>query len=176
MNVLETERLVLRRMTEADAAFVLGLLNEPSFLHFIGDRHVRTLDAAREYIVNGPMASYARHGFGLYLTLRKQDGVPIGICGLLKRDTLDDVDIGFALVPAFWSQGYASEAARAMFAFGIDVLELPRIVAVVNPDNDASIRVVGKLGLRFSRMVRLAHGEPELKLFSSDAGSGGETR
>src|SRR5580693_8807982 len=125
MNVLETERLVLRRMTEADAAFILGLLNEPSFLHFIGDRHVHTLDAAREYIVSGPMASYARHGFGLYLTLRKEDDVPIGICGLLKRDTLDDVDIGFALVPAFWSQGYASEAAGAMFAFGIDVLEIP---------------------------------------------------
>jgi RimJ/RimL family protein N-acetyltransferase len=176
MNVLETERLVLRRMTEADAPFILGLLNEPSFLHFIGDRHVRTLDAARDYIVNGPMASYARHGFGLYLTLRKEDDVPIGICGLLKRDTLDDVDIGFALVPAFWSQGYASEAAGAMFAFGIDVLEIPRIVALVNPDNDASIRVVGKLGLRFSRMVRLVQNEPELKLFSSDAGGGAESR
>lgn len=176
MSVLETERLVLRRMTETDAAFVLGLLNEPSFLHFIGDRHVRTLDAAREYIVNGPMASYARHGFGLYLTLRKEDRVPIGICGLLKRDTLDDVDLGFALVPAFWSQGYASEAAGAMLAFGIDVLELPRIVAVVNPDNGASIRVLEKLGLRFSRMVRLVQGEPELKLFSPDSGSGGETR
>jgi RimJ/RimL family protein N-acetyltransferase len=166
MNVLETDRLILRRMTEADAAFVLGLLNEPSFLRFIGDRQVRTLDAARDYIVNGPMESYETNGFGLYLTLRKDDGAPIGICGLLRRDTLDDVDVGFALVPAFWSQGYASEAAAAVLAFAIDVLELPRVVAVVKPDNDASIRVVEKLGLQYSHMVRLAPGEPELKLFS----------
>jgi ribosomal-protein-alanine N-acetyltransferase len=165
---LETDRLVLRRLTIADAPFILGLLNEPSFVRFIGDKRVRTLDEAREYIAQGPMASYEQHGFGLYLTSLK-DGTPIGMCGLLKRDVLDDVDIGFALVPPFWSQGYAGEAAAAILDYGRTVLGLERIVAVANPDNAASIRLLEKLGLRFSRMARLAADEPELKLFSTVA-------
>lgn len=167
-NLLETDRLVLRRLTPADAPFILGLLNEPSFLRFIGDKRVRTLDEAREYIEQGPMASYEQHGFGLYLTSLK-GGAPIGICGLLKRDVLDDVDIGFALMPSFWSQGYAGEAAAAVLDYGRTVLGLERVVAVANPDNAASIRLLEKLGLRFSRMARLAAGEPELKLFSTVA-------
>ena len=168
-RLLETDRLVLRRLTTADAPFILGLLNEPSFLKFIGDKRVRTLDDARAYIEQGPMASYAQHGFGLYLTSLKQGSVPIGICGLLKRDVLDDVDIGFALMPAFWSQGYAGEAATAVLDYARNVLGLDRVVAVANPDNAASIRLLEKLGLRFSRMARLAAGEPELKLFSTGA-------
>ena len=168
MTVLETDRLLLRRLTADDAPFILGLLNEPSFLQFIGDKHVRTLDEAREYIEQGPVASYKQNGFGLYLTLIKKDASPIGICGLLRRDVLDDVDIGFALVPSFWSMGYALESAAAVLAYGRQVLGLERIVAVANPDNAASIRLLEKLGLRFSRMARLAPEGPELKLFSSD--------
>jgi [ribosomal protein S5]-alanine N-acetyltransferase len=168
-TVLETARLTLRRLTVDDAPFILGLLNEPSFVRFIGDKRVRTLDDAREYIEQGPMASYEQHGFGLYLTSLTQEDTPIGICGLLKREVLDDVDIGFALVPPFWSQGYAHEAATAVLDYGRNVLRLERVVAVANPDNAASIRLLEKLGLRFSRMARLAAGEPELKLFSTVA-------
>ena len=118
MQVLETPRLVLRWVTTDDAPFIHELLNEPSFIQFIGDKGVRTLDDARNYILTGPVASYQRFGFGLYLVLLKETGAPIGMCGLLKRDTLPDVDVGYALRPAFWLQGYAYEAALAVLAHG----------------------------------------------------------
>jgi RimJ/RimL family protein N-acetyltransferase len=169
VNVLETSRLALRRFSLDDAPFILELLNEPSFLRFIGDKHVRTLEDARAYLLKGPMDSYARRGFGLYLATLKDGGVSIGMCGLIKREILEDVDIGFAFLPKFWSKGYASEAASAVMAYGRNVIGLSRIVAVVSPDNDGSIHVLEKLGLRFARMVRMSEDEPEIKLFSSDA-------
>jgi RimJ/RimL family protein N-acetyltransferase len=127
--------LILRRLETGDAEFILALLNDPSFLRFIGDKGVRTVDDAREYISNGPLASYERFGFGLYLTERKDDGVPIGICGLLKREALKDVDVGFAFLPRFWSKGYAFESASAVMAYGRNVLGLS-IVAIISPDNE----------------------------------------
>ena len=168
MTVVETERLTLRRLELGDAEFILGLLNDPSFLRFIGDKGVRTLDDAREYISNGPVASYERFGFGLYLTERKEDRVPIGICGLLKRESLKDVDVGFAFLPQFWSKGYAFESASAVMAYGRNVLGLTRIVAVTSPDNDASIRLLSKLGLKFESMARLSEDSPEIRLFASE--------
>ena len=168
MRVLETDRLAIRLMSTDDAEFMLQLLNEPSWLHFIGDRGVRTLDDARNYILNGPIAMYARLGFGFYIVELKDGGIPIGICGLVKRDSLDDVDIGFAFSPAFWSRGYAVESASAVMTYATGVLRLPRVVAVTDPDNLASIRVLETIGLRFSGMARLSAAGPELKLFSSD--------
>jgi RimJ/RimL family protein N-acetyltransferase len=167
--VLETDRLVLRRIRAEDAEFILRLLNEPSFLRFIGDKGVRTLDEARGYIAKGPVASYDRYGFGLYLTELKSDGAPIGICGLVKRDGLADVDIGFAFCPEHWGKGYALESASAVMAYGRGTLGLPRIVAITSPDNTASIRVLEKLGLRFARMIRLTENSPEVNLLTSDA-------
>ena len=168
MIVVETERLTLRRLEIRDSEFILGLLNDPSFLRFIGDKGVRTLDDAREYISSGPLASYERFGFGLYLASLKIDGAPIGICGLLKRDSLKDVDVGFAFLPQFWSKGYAFEAASAVMAYGRNALGLGRIVAVTSPDNEASIRLLEKLGLKFESMVRLSKDSPEIRLFASD--------
>jgi RimJ/RimL family protein N-acetyltransferase len=165
--IIETDRLVLRRLSIDDARFILELLNEPSFIRYIGDKGVRTLDDARGYIAN-QVASYERFGFGLYLTRRKQDDAAIGICGLVKRESLDDVDLGFAFLPQFWSHGYAVESASAVMAYATSVCELPRVVAVTDPDNLASIKVLEKVGLRFSRMARLLPDGPELKLFSSD--------
>ena len=109
MIVIETERLALHEFTDDDAAFVLRLVNEPSFLRYIGDRGVRTLDDARRYIADGPVAGYARYGYGLLRVARKSDGTTVGMCGVLNRDTLPDPDIGFSLLPEFWSQGYALE-------------------------------------------------------------------
>jgi len=168
VSVVATDRLVLRRLSTDDAEFILELLNEPSFLRFIGDKGVRTLDDAREYILRGPVDSYERNGFGLYLTVLKEGGVPIGICGLLKRESLEDVDVGFAFLPRFWSRGFAFESASAVMAYGRSALGLKRIVAVTDPDNDGSIRVLEKLGLRFEKMVRLSEDGPEIKLFASD--------
>lgn len=171
MKVLETDRLILRRLSTDDAEFVLDLLNQPSFLRFIGDRGVRTVEDARRFIRNGPMASYERFGFGLYLVALKDSAEPIGICGLLNRDGLEDVDIGFGLLPQFWSRGYAFEAASAVMDYGQTTFGVDRIVAIASPDNDRSFKLLERLGLRFERLIRLSEGQPEIKLFTPDEGA-----
>ena len=168
MSVLETVRLRLRRLTHDDAEFILRLLNEPSFIQNIGDRGVRTPDDARSYITNGPVASYEKHGFGLWLVEAKDSGAAVGICGLLKRDALEDVDLGYALLPEHWSKGYALEAASAVMAYAAGGLGLRRVVAITDVFNQSSVRLLEKLGFRHERMVRLSDGSPELKLFARD--------
>jgi RimJ/RimL family protein N-acetyltransferase len=164
--LLETPRLALRRLSEDDAPFMLALLNEPSFIRNIGDRGVRTIDEAREYIARGPMASYARFGFGLYLVERAEPRTSIGICGILKRDQLPEPDIGFAFLPAYWSQGYAWEAASAVKAYARDTLALPHLLAIVSPSNDSSIRLLEKLGLTFTSLTKLTPEGDEVKVYS----------
>jgi RimJ/RimL family protein N-acetyltransferase len=166
MIVFETERLSLRYLSvETDLEFVLRLLNEPSFLQYIGDKGVRTLDDARQYLVTGPIASYEINGFGLYLVQLKVSGLSVGMCGLIKRDTLPDIDIGFALLPEFWNQGYALEAATGVAAYACNTLGIDRIVAIANPDNEASARLLNKLGLTFERLIDLGDGKP-VRLFT----------
>lgn len=167
MTVLETERLILRKLTTEDAEFMFELLNDPSFIRNIGDRHIRTLDDACAYILNGPVKSYEKNGFGLYLIVLKETHESIGMCGLIRRETLEDVDIGYAFLPRFWSKGYAIEAARAAKAYAKDVVGLKRIVAIVDPANEPSIRVLEKLGLRYEKMVRLSEDDIDLKLFGT---------
>ena len=166
MKVIETRRLILRRLSVADAEFILELLNDPSFLRFIGDKGVRTPDDARAYVLNGPIQSYETFGFGLYLAALKASSAPIGICGLLKRNTLEDVDIGFAFLPAYRGKGYAAEAAQATLTHGKDGFGLSRIVAITDPDNVASIGLLEKLGFKFERMTKLANDAPDVKLFA----------
>ena len=168
MKILETERLVLRQLTTDDAGFILELLNDPSFIRNIGDRNVRNIEDACSYIVNGPVTSYIKNGFGLYLVLLKETNESIGMCGLIKRDGLEDVDIGYALLPRFWSKGYAVEAARATKDYARDVIGLKRLVAIVDPANEGSIRVLEKLGLCYEKMVRLSVDDIELKLFGTE--------
>lgn len=165
MTILETPRLRLRKLTFDDADFILRLLNEASFIQNIGDKGVRTLEDARSYISTGPIASYEKFGFGLWLVETQSESVPIGMCGLLKRETLDDVDIGYALVPEFWSKGFAMEAAAAVLSYAKSEFGLKRIVAIVSPNNDSSIRLLEKLGFVFEKMVRLAPEADEIKLF-----------
>ncbi len=154
MLVLDTGRLILRRFNiDDDAPFILALLNEPSFLQYIGDKKVRNLDDARQYLSNGPIASYARHGFGLYLVELKDAHTSIGMCGLLKREELPEPDIGFAFLPEFWNKGYAFEAADAVMKYARETLNLGRILAIVNPDNYASMKLLERLGLTFERML-----------------------
>jgi [ribosomal protein S5]-alanine N-acetyltransferase len=166
--MLETARLALRRLEKGDAAFVLELLNEPSFLRNIGDKRVRTLAGAGRYIAEVPQASYARHGFGLYLVLLKATGASIGLCGLVKREALEDVDVGFTFLPRFWSRGYAIESATAVLAEAREAFGLARVVAVVSPGNAASVRVLEKLGFGYERRARLSPGGPDLQLFAAD--------
>ena len=167
MIVLETERLILRKLTIDHAEFVLELLNEPSFLQYIGDRGVRNLEDAREYILNRLITSYERNGFGLYLVELRKGRIRIGISGLVKRVTLPDADIGFAFLPAYWSKGYALESAAAVMNYARDVLGLNRILAITSPDNEASAKLLGKIGLRFERMIKLSEDTDEVKLFTT---------
>jgi [ribosomal protein S5]-alanine N-acetyltransferase len=151
--ILETERLVLRQLTLDDAEFVFALTNEPSFLEFIGDKGISTLENARAYITNGPLDSYRRYGYGLWLVQLKVDGVPIGTCGILRKEWLADPDIGYAFLPSYWGRGYALEAAAAVLFHARATWSLDRIAAVVTPHNAPSIRLLEKLGMRFERTV-----------------------
>lgn len=162
---LETARLVLRRLDFDDAPFLVTLLNEPSFLANIGDRGVRSIDDAHRYLREGPMAMYEQHGFGLWHTARKSDGVPVGMCGLLKRDILPDVDVGYAFLPEYWGVGYAFEAAHAVVRHGAGKFSLERVIGVVSEGNTSSIRVLEKLGMSFERMVAMRADEPPVRLY-----------
>lgn len=166
MQVMQTSRLNLRLLTEADDGFILDLLNQPSWLEFIGDRGVRNLDDARAYINNGPLAMFAQYGFGLYLTELKPDKKAIGLCGLLKRETLEDVDIGFAFHPDSWGQGYAREAAAACVDHARNKLGLKRLVAITLPTNRASISLLKSIGMQFEKEIRLGDSDEILQLFA----------
>ncbi|MEP7125561.1 MAG: GNAT family N-acetyltransferase [Byssovorax sp.] len=169
MIVLETERLALRRMVAADAAFILALLNEPGFLQNIGDRGVRSLDDAVGYIANGPVKSYAERGFGLYVVELRATRAPIGICGLIKRESLDDVDIGFAFLERYWQQGYGHESAAAVMDEGRRMHGLRRIVAITAPHNQGSIRILEKVGHRFERTIRMPGEDHDILFMAWDA-------
>jgi RimJ/RimL family protein N-acetyltransferase len=171
MNVLETDRLVLRYVTLDDSEFALRLLNEPSFLQNIGDRGVRTLEQASNYLLEGPIRSYQIHGHGMYLVALKGSLVPIGLCGLLKRDQFEDVDIGYAFLPEFWSQGYAFESALAVRDYGEETLGLTRMIALVSPGNAGSIRLLEKLGFSRAGQTRMQPGESAVLLFERQTGS-----
>ncbi|MFN2577176.1 MAG: GNAT family N-acetyltransferase [Pyrinomonadaceae bacterium] len=172
MIILETERLRLRRLSpDIDAEFIIELLNDPSFLRYIGDKGVRDLEAARRYITDGPARSYDVNGFGLYLVELKTNETAIGICGLVKRDTLAHADIGFAFLPAYWNQGYAFESAAAVTDHARAVLGLNRILAITTPENESSAKLLDKIGFQFAGLVRLAEGAPEVRLFESEAKS-----
>jgi RimJ/RimL family protein N-acetyltransferase len=160
VKVLETQRLILRRFSLDDAGFILALVNDPAWLEHIGDRNVRNLEDARAYLRRGALAMYERVGFGMYAVALKTSNEPIGTCGLIKRDELDDYDIGFAFLPEFRCRGFALESAAAVLQHGTNDLGLTRIVAIVSAANHRSIRILEKIGLKFERMVRLA-GESE---------------
>ncbi len=165
LRVIETERLLLRQLTEADAPFILALLTDPDFLAQVGDRGVHSLEDARRYLREGPGASYARHGFGLNAMQLKRTSAAVGLCGLLRRDSHPDVEIGFALLPQARGQGLALEAAVATLSWGLNTLVLDRIVALTAPDNMRSIRILERIGLHFERMVQYSADGSDSRLF-----------
>jgi|SRR5579862_1272932 len=172
-EVVATSRLLLRKARDDDAAFIVELLNDPSWIRFIGDRGIRTDETARDYISNVLVAMYEREGVGLYVVELNDERECIGLCGLLKRRTMADVDIGFAFLPRFRRHGYAYESAQAWLKIGIDTLRLERIVAIVDPANHASAALLEKLGLRFERLITLPGADAELRLFAIQSGAQG---
>ncbi len=169
MIVTETPRLRLRQLTSEDAPFILELMSDGDFIRNVGDRGVRTLEDARHYLATGPLASYQHYGFGLCAAELKASAVTIGLCGLLRRETHPDVEVGFALLPRFRGQGYALEAARGALRFGTQGLGFTRIVAITAPGNQASIRILETLGMQYERMVRFSD-DGESRLFVLDTG------
>ncbi len=164
--MIETERLLLREFDDSDSAFIIELLNDPAWIENIGDKHVRTETDAVAYLRNGPITSYRTNGFGLLAVALKRDGFIIGTCGLIKRPGLDDVDIGFAFLPAYRGKGYALEASMAVLDAAVSVHNLRRVLAIVLPENIASIRLVERLGMAFDRMVVLPGDSTPLACYS----------
>lgn len=167
--ILRSTRLDLRELGPDDAAFMLALLNDADFVRNVGDRGVRTLEDARRYIVDGPMASYARDGFGFWAVLEQGQSEPIGICGLARRPILPDVDIGYAFLPAARGRGLALEAARVVFEHARGTLGLRRIIAITALDNPSSSRLLEKLGLRFERCLRLGSESHDVRIYAWQA-------
>ena len=165
MDIFETDRLILREQCEDDATFILELLNSPGWLKYIGERNVKSVEDARKYILNGAMKSYEQNGFGLYLVKLKDGNVPIGICGLIKRPGLEQIDIGFAFLSEHEGKGYGFESASAVMDYARRVLKLGVVVAITVKHNVASIRLLNKIGLSFKEMVRLPGDGEELMLF-----------
>lgn len=166
MRPIATARLTIRPLTLADAAFIVTLLNDPDWLRFIGDKAVHSEDDARRYLETGPLAMYAMHGFGLCAVERNTDRATIGMCGLIRRIGLEDVDIGYAFLPQSRGQGFALEAAQAVLDYGLDTVGIARIVAITDPDNAASSRVLQRIGMRFERQVHLTDGAKPVALYA----------
>ena len=163
---METERLLLREITLGDAPFMLDVLNDPGFLENVGDRQIRTLSDAEQYITDRIRASYEQYRFGFYKMVAKESGEEVGICGLVKREYLELPDVGFAVLERFCGRGYAGEAAKAVLQYASDVLGLTRIAGVTRPDNATSRHLLEKLGLRYERMTPVPNSEHEWMVFT----------
>lgn len=170
MQRLGTSRLILRDVSTDDAGFMLKMLNDPRFIRYIGDRGVRTTSDAEQYISENMVSSYKQYGFGMYVVVRKTDPqdppVPIGICGLVKRPGLDDVDIGFAFLPEFCGYGYAIESAEGVMHHAQHDLKLNKVVAITSPDNQNSTRLLEKLEFEYVKMIGLPNADDQVKLYS----------
>ena len=164
-TILETERLAVREFSTTDAEFILILLNTPTWLKFIGDKNVHSSEDAEHYLINGPLKSYRENGFGLWLVLLKDSNISIGMCGLVKRDYLQDVDIGFALMPEYEGKGYGFEMASATLVHSRKNLLINSVVAITDANNSSSIKLLNKLGLHYEKQVESAEGD-EVLLFS----------
>lgn len=165
---LQTQRLQLRWLTLDDAELMLAVWNDPAFVCHVGDRGIRTLEQARDALKDGAMKLYENHGFGPFRVAVQPDDTPIGICGLFRRDGLEEPDIGFAILPAYCSKGYAHEAATAVMEYVRHNLALTRVVAIVSPQNTASIGLLEKLGLRYESMMRLPEDDRDVCRYAID--------
>ena len=170
MKILETGRTILREIVETDGEFILDLLNQPSFIKYIGDRNVRSVEEARDFIENRYRVSYRVNGFGLWAVEAKETGATMGICGFVKRENLPDADIGLAFLPQFEGKGYALEAAVGTMKYGAETLNFRRVLAITSPDNEKSGRLLEKLGFSFERLIKLGDDAEQVKLFAWEAG------
>jgi RimJ/RimL family protein N-acetyltransferase len=166
-KILETPRLLLNEFTEDDASFIVELLNSPDWLQYIGDRNVRTTEDASRFINEKYIDSYKKNGFGLYAVVLKENNITIGMCGLIKRDSLEDIDIGFAFLPEYISKGYGFESAVEVLKYGKEILNLKRIVAITIKSNNKSVNLLKKIGMKFEKSFFMEGDSEELLLFTT---------
>jgi [ribosomal protein S5]-alanine N-acetyltransferase len=166
MTLIDTNRLAIRYITEEDFHFIFRLLNEPSWIKYIGDKGIKTEDDAKNYIHTGPLQMYKDFGLGLLLVTLKENAVPIGLCGLIKRPSLENIDLGYAFLPEYTGKGYAFEATKAVIQFGKEQLSIDKIVAITTIDNLNSEKVLLKLGFSFDSLIKENNDSEELKLFT----------
>lgn len=164
---LETERLVLSEFTKSDAAFFYELANDPSWLQFIGDRKVYTIEDAATYLAQKIIPSYQKNGFGFYIVRSKVDMNPIGLSGLIDRDGLEHIDVGYAFLPAYRGKGYAFEATEKILDHAKNSLKIDPIIAITHNDNTKSIQLLERLGMRFDQMIQLSDQGEKCKLFTT---------
>lgn len=165
MEILSTERLVISKITLNEASFIRELMNDKDWIQNIGDRGVRTLEDAEAYIKDKFFTSYEKYGYGFYVISLKSTTDRIGTVGLIDREGIEGIEIGYGMLPAFRGKGYALEAAQAIFSYAQNTLGIEKIVAIVNPNNKGSIRLLEKLGLRYEKMVRLPEETKDIKYF-----------
>jgi RimJ/RimL family protein N-acetyltransferase len=166
MIIAETNRLIISKISLEDAPFFLKLVNTPNWIKYIGDRNLKTIKDAEDYLTNGILKSYKELGFGFYILQNKSDNEPIGICGLVKRDQLDEVDFGFALLPEFEAQGFGFEASTTILKVAKDVFNIKKILAITLPINTNSIKLLEKLGFNYEKRVKPYEDDEELLLFA----------
>lgn len=167
MIITETERLLISKFTLDDAPFFMELVNSPHWIKYIGERHIKTIAEAKEAIENGHLKSYHENGFGFYkLLLKEENNKPIGTCGLIKRKTLEHVDIGFAMLPEYEGKGFGYESSLAIITLAKKQFELDKIVAITLEHNANSIKLLKKLGLSFEKYVKPFDDGEELLLFA----------
>ena len=164
--LIKTERLHLRPVTLDDADLMLAVWNDPAFVHHVGDRGIRTLEESIKTLKDGALRLFEEHGFGPYRVSLKTDDSAIGICGIFSREGMDEPDIGFSVLPKFCKRGYAYESATAVINYARDDLKLPRLTAIVSPDNAASVGLIKKLGFQFERMLRLPGEDKDISLYA----------
>lgn len=163
--ILETERLQLRELIHEDASFIVELVNTPGWLKYIGDRNIKTIEQAIQYLDQGPLKSYRENGFGLWLVESKEGKKSIGMCGFLKRDYLDHPDIGFAFLPEHHGKGYAFESADLCMSYAKTQLKLKTICAITLPNNYNSIKLLEKIGLKYIQPLLMPVNNEQLSLY-----------
>ena len=166
--LLNTERLELRWLTPDDAEMMLAIWNDPAFLRYVGDRGVRTVEQARSAIEAGPLQIYADYGYGPFRLTRRDDGSDVGICGLFRREGLDEPDIGFAILPEYRGRGFGFESSVAVLDHARDALNLSGVTAIVSPQNERSIGLLEKLNMYYERTIRLPGDDDDLSLYRID--------
>ncbi len=163
--ILETKRLILSKFSVKDAPFFYTLVNDPAWMRFIGDRNVKTIADAEKYLIDKIIPSYVKHGFGFYVVSSKEDNTPIGMSGLVDRNGLDHIDVGYAFLPQYRGKGYAYEATKAVLDYAKNILKIDPVVAITNEKNTKSIQLLKRLGLHYDKLIQLPHDNEKCRLF-----------